>query len=112
VLTNSDVDLRVLSSKFPDRTLCESFRAQIGGQRSNSSGENLLSCNRIPVCPDEVKSVSIETRAFGRIVPSEVYHDLMLFLSHMAPILLMTEKFVIPNLVACLMIFKVPLIAA
>lgn len=60
----------------------------------------------------EIKSVSIETRRLGRILPLEVYNDLTLFLSHTAPILLMIEKFETPSLVACFMMFRVPLTAA
>jgi len=51
MLTNGDVDVRVLGGEFPDRTLGESFRAGIVFQWVEGSGENLLSRNRIPICP-------------------------------------------------------------
>jgi len=51
MLTNGDVNVRVLGGEFPDRTLGESFRAGIGFQWVKGSGENLLSRNWIPVCP-------------------------------------------------------------
>jgi len=51
MLTNSDIDIRMVGNEFPDRSFGESFCAGIDAQWIESSGENLFSCNRIPVFP-------------------------------------------------------------
>lgn len=52
-LTDGDVNIGVLSGKFPDRTFCKSLCAGITAQRVKDSGENLLFRDRIPICPDD-----------------------------------------------------------
>ena len=50
MLTNGNVNVRVLGGEFPDRTLRQSLRAGIDHQWVKGSAENLLFRNRVPIC--------------------------------------------------------------